>query len=130
MPAAMPFKTTINGCGETCRSFGKHKTKHACIVDADEYMRIRLEGVPCRYHEDDIAAKGINSLSHYNWVHKSIPMPQALKYRMRRRQWKIMVKLEKIARVSTSSTSRLTSGCYEAMNDCWSMSGNHVPPSR
>ena len=42
-------------------------------------MRIRLEGVPQRYHEDHIAAKGINSLSHVNLVHKFIPMPQALK---------------------------------------------------
>ena len=31
------------------------------------------------YHEDHIAAKGINSLSHYNLVNKFIPMPQALK---------------------------------------------------
>ena len=42
-------------------------------------MRIRLKGVPQRYHEDHIAAKGINSLSRYNLVHKFIPMPQALK---------------------------------------------------
>ena len=42
-------------------------------------MRIRLEGVPHKYHDDHISAKGINSLSHYNLVHKFIPMPQALK---------------------------------------------------
>ena len=42
-------------------------------------MRIRLAGVAHRYHEDHIAAKGINSLSHYNLAHKFIPMPQALK---------------------------------------------------
>ena len=42
-------------------------------------MRIRLEGVPHRYHEDHIAAKGINSLTHYNVVHQFIPMPQELK---------------------------------------------------
>ena len=53
--------------------------KYACIVDVDETMRIRLEGVPHRYHEDHISAKGINSLSHYNLVHKFIPMPQELK---------------------------------------------------
>ena len=41
-------------------------------------MRIRLECVPHRYHEDHIFAKGLNSLSHYNLVHKFIPMPQAL----------------------------------------------------
>ena len=79
MPAAMSCKTPINGCGETCRNIGKHQTKYACIVEADEPMRIRLEGRPKRYHEDHIAAKGINSLSHFNLVHKFIPMPQALK---------------------------------------------------
>ena len=57
----------------------KHKTKYACIVDADESVRIRLESVPQRYHEDHFTAKGMNSLSRYNLVHKFIPMPQALK---------------------------------------------------
>ena len=44
----------------------------------DESVRIRLERVPQRCHEDHIAAKGTNSLSHYNVAHKFIPMPQAL----------------------------------------------------
>ena len=79
MPAAMPFKTLVNCRGETCRSIGKHKTKYACIVEADESMRIRLEGVPFSYHEDHTAAKGINSLGHYKLGHNFIPMPQALK---------------------------------------------------
>ena len=35
----------------------KSKTKHACIVEADESPRIRLEGAPHRYHEDHIAAE-------------------------------------------------------------------------
>ena len=42
-------------------------------------MRIRLEGVPSRYHEDHIAANGMNSPSHYNLVHKFIPKLQAMK---------------------------------------------------
>ena len=79
MPPGMLCKTPINSSGETHRGIGKSKTKYACIVDADECMRIRLEGVPHRYHEDLIAAKGINSLTHYNLVHQCIPMPQALK---------------------------------------------------
>ena len=79
MPAAMPCKTPVNCRGETCRSIRKLKTKNACIVDADEHMRIRLETIPQRYHEDHIAAKGMNSLSHYKLAHKFIPMPQALK---------------------------------------------------
>ena len=30
------------------------------------------------HHEDHIAAKGDNSLQHYNLVHKLIPMPRAM----------------------------------------------------
>ena len=42
-------------------------------------MRIQLEGVPHKYHEGHISAKGINSWSHDNMVHKFVLMPQALK---------------------------------------------------
>ena len=38
-----------------------------------------MEETPHRYHEDHIAGKRMNSLSHYNLVHKFIPMPQAMK---------------------------------------------------
>ena len=79
MPAAMPCETPVNCRGEVCRSIGKHKTNYACIVDADESMRMRVGGVPQRYHEDHIVAKGIKSLSHCNSVLKFIPMHQALK---------------------------------------------------
>ena len=79
MPAAMPCKTTVKSSGETTRNIGKRKTKYACVVDADESMRIRLEGVSQGYHEDRIAAQGINSLSQLNLVHKFITVPQTLK---------------------------------------------------
>ena len=80
MPAAMPCKTSLcPSSRETCRAIGGHKTKYACIVEADESMRIRMEGTPHRYHEDPIAGKGTNSLSHYNFAHQFIPMPQAMK---------------------------------------------------
>ena len=42
-------------------------------------MRIRLEGTPCRYRDDHIEAKGMNSLNHFNLVHKFIPVHQAMK---------------------------------------------------
>ena len=64
---------------ESCRTIGEHKTKYACIVEADEPVRIRMEGALHRYHEDHIAGKGMNSLSRYNPVHKFIPMPQVMK---------------------------------------------------
>ena len=55
----------------------------------DESTRKRMEGSLHKYHEDHIAGKGMNSLSHYNLVHKFIPVPQAMKkYQMHRQQWK------------------------------------------
>ena len=57
MPA-MPSKTSLcRSSRETCRVTGGRKTKYACIVEADESMSIRMEGVPRRYHEDYIAGK-------------------------------------------------------------------------
>ena len=34
---------TLKSNSETCSNVGKHKTKYACIVEADEFMRLRLE---------------------------------------------------------------------------------------
>ena len=53
MPAAMPCKTSsCRSSGETCSTIGEHKTKYACIVEADESVRIRMEGAPHTHHED------------------------------------------------------------------------------
>ena len=79
MPAAMLCKVPTNCRGETCRNVGKIKTKHACIVEADESTRIRFEGAPYRYHKHHIAAKGLLSLSHYNFVHNFIQFLEAFK---------------------------------------------------
>ena len=38
-----------------------------------------MEGPPYKNHEDHIAGKGMNSLSHCNLGPKFIPMPQAMK---------------------------------------------------
>ena len=55
------------------------KTRHACIVEAQESTRQRLESTLSRNHKDHIAERVFNSLTHYNLVHKSIPMLQATK---------------------------------------------------
>ena len=79
MPAARPCKTSLFRSGRaTCRATGGHKTKYVCIVEADEPVRIRMEGTPHRYHDFFFAGKGMLSVSHYNSVHKFIPMPQAV----------------------------------------------------
>ena len=73
---AMPCKIMKN-----CGSGGsdKNKTKLACILEANESTRMRMENSEPPNHEDHIAGKGENSLQHYNLVHKFIPMPQAMK---------------------------------------------------
>ena len=79
MPAAMLCKISGRTYKETCRNFDAPKTKYACIVEADEFTRKRLEGTLHEDHEDHFAGRGDNSLQHYNLVHKFIPMPQAMK---------------------------------------------------
>ena len=64
MPAAMPFKISIRSSGKTHRNFGKRETKYACVVDADESTRPRLEGAGHKPHQDHNTAKGMNSSTH------------------------------------------------------------------
>ena len=45
-------------------------------MEAHESTRKRLES---SLPKDHIAGKGYNSMSHCNWVHKFIPMPQAMR---------------------------------------------------
>ena len=40
MPAAMPCRLQLHEHRETCGTVGQHKTKYACVVEADESMRI------------------------------------------------------------------------------------------
>ena len=52
--------------GKPVAQLDNSKTKHACIVEADESMRIRMEGSQSKNHEEHISGKGVNSLSHFN----------------------------------------------------------------
>ena len=79
MPAAMPFKIRIKNSGETHRNVGKRKTKYACVVDADDSTRRRLEGAGHNPNQDYITAKGTNSIKHCTLVHKFILVPHAQK---------------------------------------------------
>ena len=79
MPAAMPCKIQRQKYRKTCRVEKDSKTKYACVVEADESVRKLMEGSLHKDHEDHIAGKGMNSLSHYHLVHIFIPMSQAMK---------------------------------------------------
>ena len=49
------------------------------FLGASESTRLRMEESSPNYHEDHIAAKGDNSLQLKKFVHKFIPMHQAMK---------------------------------------------------
>ena len=88
MPAAMPCKIREESTRTFVAILILPRQKYACIVEADESARKRLEGALHKYHEDHIEGRGIHSLSHYNLVRKIILMPQSMKYQMRKQQWK------------------------------------------
>ena len=50
-----------------------------CFVESHESTRQRAESVQSKIQDDHIAGKWFTSMSHYNLVHKFIPMPQAMK---------------------------------------------------
>ena len=100
MAPAMPCKTCkTNKHGETRNKTNDFRCKFACILEASESSRMRFEESLPKYHEDHIARKGDNSLQHYNWVHKFIPVPEAMKIPAAKaavdKEWE---KLEKIRR--------------------------------
>ena len=77
MEAAVLCKVRRDQCKDICGEPDTRRSKYACIVEANESTRRRLEGA--KDHEDHIAGKGFKSLSHYNLVRKFILLPQALK---------------------------------------------------
>ena len=80
MSPVMPCKTSKKSKhGETRGKTNDFKSKFACILEASESTRLRMEESRPNCHEDHIAGKGDNSLQHCNLVHKFIPMPQAIK---------------------------------------------------
>ena len=97
MPAAMPCKTQRGKYRESCRVENNCMTKYACIVEADDSKRKRMEGSLHKYHEDHIAGKGLNSLSHYNFVHIFTHLLQAMKNaRCKKQLWIKKVKNSKL----------------------------------
>ena len=80
MAPAMLCKTCKkNKHGETRSKTNDFKSKLACILEASESTRMRMEEPLPKYHEDHIAGKRNSSFQHDNLVHKFVPMPQAMK---------------------------------------------------
>ena len=85
-----------NKHGETRSKTHDFKSKFACILEASESTRLRMEESLPNYHEDDFARKGDKSPQHYNLVHISIPVAQAMKIPAAKaavdKEWKILEK--------------------------------------
>ena len=80
MAPSMPCKTCKKSKnGETRSKTNDFKSKFACILEAIESTRMRMEESLPKYCEDHIAGRRDNSLQHYNLVHKFVPTPQAMK---------------------------------------------------
>ena len=100
MAPAMLCKTCKeNKHGETRSKTNDFKSKFACILEASESTRMRMEG--SKYYQNimrTILQERDNSLQHYNLAHKFIPMPQAMKIPAAKaavdKEWE---KLEKIS---------------------------------
>ena len=61
-------------CQMKSHSLHTRKIPHACILEKHESAGKRIEEIQKKKdHEDLIAEKGFNSLSHYNLVHKVFP---------------------------------------------------------
>ena len=70
MAPAMPGKTCKKSKhGETRSKTNDFKSTFACILEASESTRMRMEESLPNYHEDHIAGRGDNSLQHYNLIH-------------------------------------------------------------
>ena len=64
---------------ETRGKTNDFKSKFACLLEASESTRMRMEESLPNFHEEHIAGRGDNSLQHYTVVLKFIPMLQAMK---------------------------------------------------
>ena len=80
MAPAVPCKTCKKSKhGEIRSKTNDFKSKFACILEASEFTRMRMEESRPNYYEYHVAGRGDNSLQHYSLVHKFIPMPRAMK---------------------------------------------------
>ena len=89
MAQAMPCRRPLKSIRETCvnqvsakpnsASEENSKTMFSCTVESHEFTSQLAESLQSENFEDHIAGKGFTSMSHYNLVHKFIPMPQAMK---------------------------------------------------
>ena len=78
-PVAPALLCKKNKNGETRSKSNDFNSKFACVLEASESIRLRMEESLPTYHDDYVRGKGDNSLQHYSLVHKFILIPQTMK---------------------------------------------------
>ena len=87
MPCKMGTRTRLKELQEIAAreiTESNRKTKCACIAEAQESTRKRLESTVLGSHEDHIAEKGFNSINHFNLVARGVGPSGHAKNRRRR----------------------------------------------
>ena len=77
VPKGDSHKQQETGCGGDCISPGT-KNHQLLYAGIPRIHKATSGTFSTQKHEDHIAGKGFTSMSHYNLVHKFIPMPQAM----------------------------------------------------
>ena len=78
MPNEESFSTPFTHVDVVRWTPNTRKIPHACTLEKHESAGKSIEEIQKKDHEDLIAEKGFNSLSHYNLVHKVFPTPEAM----------------------------------------------------
>ena len=103
----MPCKVKNHQYRETCGESDNRNSKHACVVEAHESTRKRLERTLPKDHDDRIAGNRFNSLSRSNLAHKFIPVHQAMKIPGAKAA--VDKELEKLEKMSASQVANVRS---------------------
>ena len=102
-------------------------------MEAHESTKKHFESTLPEVHEDHIADKRFNSLSHFILVHKFVPMPQAMKSLDAKaavdREWEKLEKLRawKLSKVEIRKEVILEAQKRETESSLWYIDG-HLSP--
>ena len=137
MESATPVKVPKSWAGwNLWRNFQPktRRSKHACIVEPLESKRKHIGRTQPKDHEDRNGGKGFNSLSHYNLVHKFIPMLQAMKNPgCESRCWQGVGKARKFACMAMEENQQKKDVIQETqkeVNNCSFCEDGHMPPQK
>ena len=102
-----------------CCAVGEHKTKHACIVEDNESVRIRMEGSQNKDHENHLFENAWGQWVTTIWCTNLFLCLEPWKYQMQRQQWrKNEKKLKKVPAWQLTKVRNKSEVIAERWNKC------------